>query len=145
MPVARPKNRGGNTVFKGTAPVFMTAPAEVTLTRRGQEVEHETDQMRSRIKYFTLTWQIPVAQQKEVLKACAACTAKLYLEGAREQADSRPAASQEQPAQAEPAPKRPRTALEVVRELGTLGDLHAQGMLSLDEFTDLMERLLSGD
>ena len=79
--VSIPKNKGGNEVFKGTAPVLMTAPGEVTLQRYGREVVAETAQMRKRIKYFTLHWQIPEEKREEVLRVCAHCTARLYLEG----------------------------------------------------------------
>jgi len=37
--------------------------------------------MRKRIKYFTLPWQIPEEKREEVLRVCAHCTARLYLEG----------------------------------------------------------------
>ena len=81
IPVARPKNRGGNVIFDGTAPVLMTAPQEVTLVRYGKEVEAETAQMRRRITYFHLTHAIPADEREEVTRHCGKCTARLFLEG----------------------------------------------------------------
>jgi hypothetical protein len=46
VPVARPKNRGGNVLFKNDAPVFLTAPQEVSLWRGKRVDEFETEQMR---------------------------------------------------------------------------------------------------
>ena len=79
--VAVPKQRGGNQLFKGNAPVFLTAAQEVTLKRYGKEVVAETKQMRKRIKYMHLTYQIPEEQRQEVVNVCAPCSARLYLEG----------------------------------------------------------------
>ena len=79
--VARPKNRGGNVKWSGSAPVFMTAPREVTLVRRGAEVMEETRQMRKRICYMEMHYCIPDEQRQEVLQPCGHCSARLYLEG----------------------------------------------------------------
>ena len=150
--VARPKNRGGNTTFKGTAPVFMTACKEVTLCRRGQEVQEETRQMRKRIKYFHLPHSIPEGQVVEVLRHCGYCTAKLYLEGKQVLDTEQPApppppqpqaAASRQPG--EPALKKPRTATECLNELKDLKGLLDAGLLTPDEFGDLKARLLRGD
>jgi hypothetical protein len=149
--VAMPKNRGCNQLFKGTAPVFLTAPAEVVLKRYGKEVVAETEQMRKRIKYITLTYQIPEEQRKEVLEVCPFCTARLYLEGkelldnptAQQLADNLPSAqrgtSDELPA------KRQRTAADCVQELLGLKTLLEAGVLSLAELEDLKAKLLRGD
>lgn len=148
--VGCPKNKGGNQVFKGTAPVLLTAPEEVKLKRHGQEVLSETKQMQKRIKYFRLTWQIPEGEREEVLRVCAHCTARLYLEG-RPLLDN-PASSSSAPLSVgppnnrdEPSAKRPRTASECVRELQELKTLLDGGLLSQQEFSDLKGRLLSGD
>lgn len=77
--VARAKNRGGNTVFKGTAPEFLTAPAEVKLLRRGQEVHAETKQMRKRIDYLSLHVQIPEEAVQEVMHHCKDASLSLAL------------------------------------------------------------------
>ena len=148
--VGCPKNKGGNQVFKGTAPVLLTAPDEVKLKRHGQEVVAETKQMQKRIKYFRLTWQIPEDEREEVLRVCAHCTARLYLEG-RPLLDN-PASSAGAPPSArppvnsdEPPAKRPCTASECVRELQELKALLDGGLLSQQEFADLKGRLLSGN
>ena len=148
--VGCPKNKGGNQVFKGTAPVLLTAPEEVKLKRYGREDVSETKQMQKRIKYFRLTWQIPEGEREEVLRVCAHCTARLYLEG-KPLLDSPAGSAGAQPqtrlpANAdEPAPKRPRTASECVRELQELKALLDSGLLSKQEFADLKGRLLSGN
>ena len=79
--VAVPKQRGGNTVFEGDAPVFLTAPSEVMLKRYNKEGQAETAQMRKRIKYLSLTVEIPEEQRQEVKRVCPHCSARLYLEG----------------------------------------------------------------
>ena len=149
--VARPRNRGGNEVFKGTAPVFLTAPKEVTLQRKGVEDVSETRQMRKRIKYYTLVHEIPEHLRQEVLRVCPHCSARLYLEGkATSVGDSlTPAPSPLTPAPSqqggELAFKRQRTATECVQELKDLKALLDSGVLSNDEFINLQERLLRGD
>ena len=57
-----------------------TSPKKVTLRKYGKEVAKETEQMRKRIMYFTLFYQVPVYQRQEVVKVCPHCTARLYLE-----------------------------------------------------------------
>ena len=155
--VARPKNRGGNTKFTDTAPVFLTAPQEVTLTRGGQEVKAETTQMRKRIRYLHLTVTIPEHLRQEVLRVCPHCTAKLYLEGRATldrpaaQAPLQNLAAEPPPAlllgapSSEPAPKRRRTAAECLKELKELKELVDAGVLKDDEFENLKQRLLNGD
>ena len=162
--VSKPKNRGGNSVWKGTAPVFLTAPAEVKLFRKGYEVEAETKQMRKRIQYFFLAAQIPEHLVVEVLNHCGHCFARLYVEGklspaqfqqqaalAQQQAllaqpqPSQPSLAQPQFSAAEPAPKKRRTATECVEELKNLQGLLQAGLLSQEEFQGLKQRLLSGD
>ena len=95
---------------------------ELTLQRYGREVVAETAQMRKRIKHFTLQWQIPEEKREEVLRVCAHCTARLYLEG-KPLLDSPSALAQgvpELPAAPPsnsdaPLAKRRRTAAECVR------------------------------
>jgi hypothetical protein len=150
--VGRPKNRGGNAVFKGTAPVFMTAPGEVKLMRRGQEVQAETSQMRKRIRYLHLRFPIPEEMRQEVLRVCPHCTAKLYLEGKTvlDQGAGAlpppPGAAPAQPAAAseEPRAKRPRTAQDCLQELKDLKELLDSGLLTPEEFANLKSRLLAG-
>ena len=165
LTVARPKNRGGNETFKGTAPVLMTAPQEVTLTRGGFEVRNETTQMRRRILYFHLTYSVPEEARQEVLGHCGHCTAKLFLEG-RTVLDgvsvpsplavlspvTQPSQSSGQPLLLSqctqldgPAPKRPRTVAECVNELKSLKELLDAGALTQEEFTDLKGKLLRGE
>ena len=141
--VARPKNRGGNCYFEDSAPVFMTAPAEVKLFQRGVEVTGETKQMRQRIHYLYLTEQIPDEQREEVLKNCAHCSARLYLEG-RTPAPRQPAPQQTPPSSSAPSPKRRRLSpQEVVKELTDLKALLDAGLLTAPELQDLKTRLLS--
>ena len=152
--VAKPKNRGGNVVFTGTAPVFMTAPKEVTLVRRGAEVVEETKQMRKRIKYFCLRHPIPEEHRQEVLRYCGHCAARVYLEGKAllDNPQNLPSPTAPPPPAVgslanseEPLRKKPRTAGECVQELKDLKALLDSGALTSDEFADLKGRLLRGD
>ena len=154
--VARPKNRGGNEEYKGTAPVFMTAPQVITLQRYGREVISETQQMNKRICYFHMTYQVPEVERKEVLRHCGHCTAKFYLEdGVGESAaaaGSLPVAAPSSSSSATPASasvaaaaKRPRTAMECVAELRDLKQMLDQGLLTFEEFSGLKTRLLNGE
>ena len=56
-----------------------------------------------------------------------------------------PSAGPQRQADGQPAPKRPRTALECLRELQQLKELLDAGLLSRQEFEDLKGRLLRGD
>ena len=157
--VARPKNRGGNTNFTDSAPVFLTAPDEVTLKRRGREVESETNQMRTRMCYLELKHSIPEHAREEVLRVCPHCAAKLYLEG-RAVLDAAPPALPALPAPAPallalpPAPaslneeraaKRQRPASVRLQELKDLKALLDDDLLSLEEFGCLRTELLTQD
>ena len=78
-PWERPKNRGGNAIFKSDAPV-MTAPQEVQ-SWRGKCLDiSEVEQMRNRIKYITLCYQFTEVERHEV-DPCGHCGARFYLEG----------------------------------------------------------------
>ena len=63
--VASPKNRGGNVPFTSDAPVFMTAPQEVSLWRGKKLDEYETGQMRTRITYLRLSYTFSESERKE--------------------------------------------------------------------------------
>ena len=149
--VAVPKSRGGNQVFNGDAPVFLTAPEEVTLKKQGREVMSETLQMRRRIRYFTLHWEIPQDRRQEVVEVCSHCAARIYLEG--KSVPSRPATSSSVVASevgavsassaSGPPAKKPRTAADAAKELTQLGVLVGEGLLSREEFTVLKQKLLS--
>lgn len=157
--VGRPKNRGGDVMWEGTAPVLMTAPDKVRLYRDKREDKYETEQMDRRIRYFFCTYTVPPEERQEVLKHCAHCTARLYLEG--RQTLDRPAAEPAappaagaraapggegpQPESSQPAPKRPRTAQECVGELVSLKGLLDSGALTQEEFQDLKQKLLAGN
>ena len=101
---------------------FPSQLLEVTLQRYGREVVAETAQMRKRIKHFTLQWQIPEEKREEVLRVCAHCTARLYLER-KPLLDSSSALAQGVPAlpaappssSDAPLAKRRRTVAECVR------------------------------
>ena len=142
--VAIPKNKGGgNQMFKGTAPVFLTCAQEVVLKKDGKEVEKETTQMQKRIKYLHLPHAIPEDKRKEVLRVCGQCSAKLFLEGKTRPATLTPAASPGYCAQrAQPEAKRQRTAVSCLRELQDLKDLLDCGVLSQEEFARLKTKLL---
>ena len=77
IPVARPKNRGGNQIFHSDAPVFITAPQEISLWRYGEQVYNETAQMKTRVKYLHLHHKIPDEDRREVAP-CGHCAARLY-------------------------------------------------------------------
>ena len=141
--VAVPKTGGGNQVFQGDAPVFLTAPGEVTSKKLGKEALSETLQMRKRIRYLTLQWQIPEDRRQEVVQVCSRCSARLCLEGkpfldqpaGSHAATSALVASQvEAGTSAGPPAKKPRTAAEVVKELTDLSVLLGEGLVSREEF-----------
>ena len=151
IPVARPKNRGGNTQFDSSAPVLMTAPQRVTLRRYGQVDENESKQMDRRILYLPFNCQLREEERQEVTRHCGFCAAKLYLEGKGQQQAAAAApddgdAPQEGPAGApQQAPKRRRTVQECIHELRDLKVLLDSGALDEAEFTALKSRLLEGD
>ena len=158
IPVARPKNRGGNTNFTGSAPVLMTAPQEVKLIKYGSEVKKETVQMGKRIDYITLTAQIPENEREEVLQHCGHCTAKLFLEG-REQLDRPPThrvRGKKRPLSAAPAHSPPvqlathaqrsqqlQSAQTCLAELERAKALFDAGVLTPAELQALKRRLLA--
>ena len=133
--------------------MFLTAPGEVKLTRKGEEVVAETLQMRKRIKYFTLRHEIPEGKRQEVLRVCPHCTARVYLEG-RATLDNRqetllasPCTPPSQPSFLANGPdaKRARTATQCVQELKDLKLLLDSGVLTAEEFSNLKGRLLRGE
>ena len=149
IPVARPKNRGGNELFSGTAPVLMTAPQEVTLKRYGKEVLKERNQMDARILYRYLQHEIAEEDRQEVTTYCGHCTAKVFLEGKATLDTPRAAGARhpaDRPAEASSAraAKRQRTAVECVAELRELKALLDGGALTQGEFDGLKARILEG-
>ena len=155
LTVARPKTRGSNAQFKGTAPVFLTAPQAITLTKHGHEVEVETRQMHKRIRYLELIHEVKDEDRQETSAVvCGHCSARVYLEGKNFlDAANNYKPPQRQPSQLRdppsglqgPAPKRQRTAQECVAELVDLKLLLDSHVLTPAEFKDLKERLLRGD
>jgi hypothetical protein len=149
IPVARPKNRGGNTLYKDTAPVLLTAPQEVTYHRYGKEVLAEKDQMDRRVLYLHFRHQLSQEEREEVTRHCGFCTAKLFLEG--KAALDAPAAAPPSGSSgyaglpAEPQLKRRRTAQECLAELKDLKELVDCGLLTTAEFSSMKERLLKGE
>ena len=173
IPIGKSKSGGGrNTVFKGTAPVLMTAPEEVKLMKRGVEVHTETVQMQKRVVYVHLTYSIPEEERQEVLRHCGHCTARLYLEGRPQLAPTpapvrrltskttlvlpppNPAArgSVETPGQSSQGSrgsseagttKRPRTVSSCIAELKDLKALLDAGVLLPAEFERLKLKLLA--
>ena len=151
--VARPKTRGGNERFTADTPIFMTAPQEVTLMKYGKAVESETKQIRKRILYMPMHYNIPDGQREEVLRCCGHCSARLYLEG-RQILDAPPQHALVPPApplgnelpqqNGEPRRKKQRTAEECIEELKDLKALMDHDLLTRQEFENLKGRLLSG-
>ena len=166
IPVARPKNRGGDTDFKSDAPVFLTAPQEVSLYRGKKRDENETGQMRTRIKCVTLRHTFGEQFRVEA-GPCGPCGAKVYLEGcggavpgAASSSDGgghanamlasgaahlpvlSPSLSAEAAASL-PPPKRQRTGADIVHELKQLAELQAAGCIDADEFNRLKAKILA--
>jgi hypothetical protein len=84
VPVARPKNRGGNVEFTLDSPVIGTLSSPIQLfTKIGRNAvvnTHETDQMNSRVVYLHLT--VGIAPDAIVeCPPCSRCASELYLEG----------------------------------------------------------------
>ena len=152
--VAVPKHRGGNQVFRGDAPVFLTCRDEVVLRKYNREVTSETEQMRKRIKYLALTSQIPEDNRTEVRDVCPHCSARVYLEG-KVALDSPPGSASCAAAPAcagqaaftapeQPAEKRARLAAECVHRLQQAKVLLDCGALERAEFDRLKADLLGG-
>jgi hypothetical protein len=152
--VAVPKQSGSNQMFKGTAPVFLTASQEIVLKKYGKEVTRETDQMRKRIRYFKLSYQVPEDQRQEVVKVCSHCSARLYLEGkalldhptsssgqASDPASLGPSSSAL--FTSAPPPKRVRLTDDTVKQLKDAKDLLDLGVLTQAEFQELKAKVLS--
>ena len=157
--MACPKNRGGNKDFSSDAPVFMTAPQEVSLMRGKRVDQEETEQMNARIKYRKLTHKFQGQQRKELLP-CAHCGARLYLEGRtgavqpppedlQQAAQPQPqaASSSALPAapQTPPASSKPTTGQGMVQALKDLKELKDAGVLDTPELQRLKAKVLKGD
>ena len=140
IPVGRPKNKGGNQVFSGTAPVLATAPKPVTLLRYGKEIAKEREQMDARFLYRYLPEAIPAWERQEVTHSCGHCTARLYLEGKAFLDNSVRRAPQLTASQ--PVPKKQRTANDTLKELQELKELLDAGVLTSQEFDNLKTQLL---
>ena len=78
--VARPKNVGENEDFTRDSPIFITAPQEISLWRGKRIDEYETNQMRTRVKYFQLHHPFQEHERSDV-QPCGHCGARFYLEG----------------------------------------------------------------
>ena len=126
-------------------------PARMQLQRYGQEVVKETEQMRTRICYLRLTYELPDDRREEVgCTVCGHCSARVYLEGKDFLDGANNYKPLEQPSLTqqlgeEPPAKRRRTAQECVRELVQLKELLECSLLTQAEFADLKEKLLQGD
>jgi hypothetical protein len=146
--VGCPKNRGGNQLFTGSAPVFLTAPQEVTLVRYGKQVAYETEQMRKRIVYFTLCHTIPEESRKEVLRVCPHCSARVYLEGKAlldcPIASHSPSLDTVLGGEGRPA-KRQRSRSECFKDLRELKSLLDDGVVTQNEFEKLKANLIAGN
>ena len=93
LPVARPKNRGGDTELKSDMPVIGTACGPIVLyARQGRTMvvnASETAQMDVRVRYFRFERQIPADRLVHNVRSCVHCAARLYLEGRHELAAGR--------------------------------------------------------
>ena len=148
MPVARPKNRGGNVLFKSDAPVLMTAPQEVSLRRGGQVDAYETDQAASRIKYIHLKHPFVKAARREC-DPCGHCGARCFLEGLSSSgsspAQSLPAGGLAgQAAPGDPPVGGATRAAAVVSELHALRGLKESGLVDSPDFKRLRDGLVRG-
>ena len=74
LKVAVPKTQGANYVFGADVPVFGTAPGPV----EHPKLQHETEQMQSRIRYFVFTHFFDPASCPDI-KPCAVCFCKWVL------------------------------------------------------------------
>ena len=151
LTIACPKNRGGNQPFDSDAPVFLTAPQEISLYRGKQRDEYETKQMRTRVKYCNITAEIKKEDLKEV-DPCAHCAARVYLEGlvTTGQAASsssgvkRPAEQMGNSSSSQAGPAtRPKTGMEMVVALKELQELKAGGIIDSPQAKSLKEKILS--
>jgi hypothetical protein len=154
LPVAVPKQKGSNQDFTSDAPVFMTAPQEVSLYRGKKRDDYETDQMASRVKYCKLTHKFEEKDRVEA-KECAKCGAKVYLEGraAPTQALTASASQGPEPTAATAscnvgAPQtpesQPSTGWRAVQALKDLKELKEAGVLDSPELQRLKAKVLSG-
>ena len=159
LSVARPKNRGGNQDFDSDAPVFFTAPQEISLYRGRKRDDYETSQMANRVKYTYMSYIIPGQQRKEV-DPCGYCGAKLYLEGDSQASSSQtpppampPAGSKRTQAQtSQPSapgdqgtPKKVKTGMDMLSALKDLQDLKEKGLLDTPQAKGLKEKILRGE
>ena len=92
---------------------------------------------------------IPEEQRKEILRHCAHCAARLYLEGKPlldEHAGPAPHDIARPPIRlvevGPPQPQRHRSATECIHELRELKALLDSGAVSQDEYSDVKARLL---
>jgi len=74
LKVAVPKTQGANYMFDTDAPVFGTAPGPV----EHPKLQHESNQMLSRIRYFVFTQFFDPASCPDI-KPCAVCFCKWVL------------------------------------------------------------------
>ena len=74
LKVAVPKTQGANYWFEDDAPVFGTAPGPI----EHPKLQHETDQMQSRIRYFVFSHFFDPATCPDI-KPCAVCFSNWVL------------------------------------------------------------------
>ena len=155
LTVAVPKQKGSNQDFTSDAPVFMTAPQEVSLYRGKKRDDYETEQMNSRVKYHKLTHEFLEKDRVEA-EECAKCGAQLYLEGRAPPAQGFPASASQGSgstaasapgnvsAPQTPTPRLP-TAQGMVQALKDLKELKEARVLDTPEFQRLKANVLRGD
>jgi len=76
-----PKNAGVDFVFSEDTPFVATGPFEFQAYKDGVPNAYETDQLATRMQYFHFGKSVPVKEQNDSLKPCAACYAKWLLHG----------------------------------------------------------------
>ena len=141
VPVARPKKRGRNVLFKNVAPVFLTAPQEVSLWRGKRVDEFETEQTRCRIKRLRHHYAYLGAERKEV-EPCGHCGARLYLEGSLEDFAAAPPAAPNLPITPARQASSERSAVAVIQTMKDLKRLKDGGVIDTPEFKKLESKAL---
>ena len=152
LTVSIPKNRGGNQDFTSDAPVFITAPQEISLYRGKKRDDYETSQIAARVKYEYLSHPVPESERKETA-ACAHCGARCYLEGGKAAFSFQPAAleadprSSRQTSQAstdlpQSPVKKARCGTEVLEALKEVQGLKTSGLLDTPEAKALKNKIL---
>ena len=143
LPVARPKNRGGNVNWLSDAPCFLTAAQEVSIWRGRERDECETDQARCRIRYIPLRHEFTEDERREC-KPCGHCGARGYLEGLSGGVPVEGGSVGSLESASGPPAKRPRAASDIVREFTELQGLFNAGIINSAQANKSKEEITAG-